>query len=188
MTELVALQAAISCKQGKRTLDYFINVTRRCACLGYWLLDMMLLLHRVGVVKCSLNAIVVPQMYVYLLKLFLALVINLRKHRGARTLVRIRSESIAEETQRKASISEMPLALIESEQQALIAQDPEIRAAYKKKTEAVLGVLKAFCDSLSAIQASGIVRLLFGTSLNEAVISIASILSASLSLYSFIIV
>ncbi len=183
MTEFVTLKALISSRHPRSVLDHYINVTRRLACLAYWMLDVILLLHRMGIVRCSLSAIFIPQMYVYLLKLALALAINLRKHRGARRLVRIRSESIAEETQRKASVSDIPLRNIQSEQLALIALDPEIRAAYRKKTMAILGVIKAICDSLSAIQASGLLKHFFGTSLNESLISIASSIRATLTTY-----
>lgn len=53
---------------------------------------------------------------------------------------------------------------------------------YNKKKEAVISMIKIICDLMSALDGSGIVWALFKTHFNEAFVSIASLISAFISL------
>ena len=156
LVDFVYLNQTINGPKRGEKLDQYLNLGKRIIMVIFWALDLLVLLHRTGMIKGNANYIMKPQMNIYVVNLIFSFILQIRRYIAARD----------------------SLATIES------TNTEAILAAEKKKKDVCISIAKLCCDMLSAIDGSGLLWVTFGISINEALISVASLCSAFISLRS----
>ena len=193
-TEFMFLKKSFLKGDTNDIIDFILSIGKRAVMLLFWLFDFLLLLQRSGILDCSHGYIIRPQMNLYLISLVFTIALNLKRHFWAEKVVRERKASIAEGSRKNSTISSsqqffnegdtIPTEQLLNAEEA-ISKDPEIVAASINQLKARVGIIKACCDMLNALNSSGIYELIFNHPINKAVIHAGSAISAFLSLYCF---
>ncbi len=163
MSEYVSLRDVLFGPKKGDELDHNIALAKRLIMFVFWMLDLVVLFYRMQILKGSVSSVTKFQLSIYIVNLLLNLVLQGRRYRAADETVQTR----------RAQVVKDPAAV-----------DKELSKALSRRKEAVIAMLKVACDMLSALEGSGIWRLLFKASINDALITVGSLISAFISLRS----
>ena len=169
MSEYVSLKEVLYGPRKVQDLDYYITLSKRVIMVTFWALDLFVLLNRIGFFKCHSSCLTRPQMYIYIVNLILSLTLHIRRYLSADAAIMKRRITLSSEKKG-------------AEESTLFETDKEILAATNKKRDIIFALFKVAFDMLSAVQGSGIWEFLFHSSINEALVSVGSIMSAFISL------
>lgn len=160
LAEYAALKEVLFGPRRGDSIDYHIALSKRILMVVFWIVDLICLFYRMRIFKGSHAHLSRLQSNLYLINSFLNMLAQIRHFHSGTHIVQRSMEKLAGKRD----------------------SDAELLRGRRKRAEAVVGLAKLACDLPGAFDGSGVWRWVFGTSINEAVISIGSVVSASISL------